>query len=50
MVTGESEGLKFGISVEVRYKAKGCLRNTVSGVCVSWYLKMKIHICDDVSQ
>jgi len=36
VVTAESEGLKFGMSVEVKYRAKGCLRNTVSGVFVSW--------------
>ena len=35
MVMGKSEGLKFGISVEVRYKSKGCLGNRVAGVCVS---------------
>jgi len=50
VVTAESEGLTLGISVEVRCKAKGCLRNTVSGVCVSWYQIMKFHTCNDVSQ
>ena len=39
MVTGEREGLKFGIAVEVRYKSKGHLRGRVLRVCVSYYKK-----------
>ena len=50
MVTGESEGLKFGIAVEVRYKSKGRLRGTVSRVCFIYYQKVKIRNCDDFGQ
>lgn len=50
MVTGEGEGLKFGIAVEVRYKSKGRLRGTFSRVCFSYYQKVKIRIYEDVGQ